>query len=123
MTFLPSSIHLLLANISNRYLRLFDLRAPSIPAMKVVTKLCGIAADPLDPHRIASFGDSAVTIWDVRKIMQLLLSYFPNVMRWLMGLGLNLGLLIPILSSRALGEEHSPRWKKTSVLGFGRIKS
>ena len=68
-------MHLLLANISNWYLRLFDLRAPSIPAMNVVTKLCGIAADPLDPHRIASFGDSAVTIWDVRKIMQPLLIF------------------------------------------------
>ncbi len=75
LTFLPSSMHLLLAGISNRYLRLFDLRAPSIPAMNVATKLCGIAADPLDSHRIASFGDSAVTIWDVRKIMQPLLIF------------------------------------------------
>jgi len=65
-------MHLLLANIFNRYLRLFDLRAPS---MSLVTKLCGIAADPLDPHRIASFGDSAVTIWDVRKILQPLLIF------------------------------------------------
>lgn len=75
LTFLYSSMHLLLASISNRYLRLFDLRAPSIPALNVGTKISGIAADSFDSHRIASFGDSSVTIWDVRKLMQPLLVF------------------------------------------------
>ena len=70
LSFLPSSTHLLLANTSNRFLRLFDLRSPSIPAVTVTAKVHGIAIDPFDSHRIASFSDSTVTVWDVRKFLQ-----------------------------------------------------
>jgi len=70
LAFLPSSTHLLLANISNRSLRLFDLRTPSIPAITATARVHGIATDPFDPHRIASFSDSTVTVWDVRKFLQ-----------------------------------------------------
>jgi hypothetical protein len=75
LAFLPSSAHLLLSNISNRFLRLFDLRAPSIPPLNFATKLHGIAVDSFDSHRIASFGESTVTIWDIRKFLQPTISF------------------------------------------------
>jgi len=75
LSFLPSATHLLLANISNRFLRLFDLRTPSIPAVTVTAKVHGIATDPFDPHRIASFSDSTVTVWDLRKFLQPLMVF------------------------------------------------
>ena len=75
LAFLPSSAHLILSNISNRFLRLFDLRAPSIPSLNFATRLHGIAVDSFDPHRLASFCDSTVTVWDIRKFLQPLLTF------------------------------------------------
>jgi len=75
LAFLPSSTHLLLAGISHRWLRLFDLRSPSIPSVNVASKVHGIATDPFDPHRIACFGDASITVWDARKLNQPTLTF------------------------------------------------
>lgn len=74
LAFLPSSTHLLLAGISLRWLRLFDLRSPSTAA-NVASKVHGIATDPFDPQHIACFGDAVVSIWDARKLHQPLLTF------------------------------------------------
>ena len=75
LAFLPSSSHLLLAGISHRWLRLFDLRSPSTPAVNVASKVHGIATDPFDPHRVACFGDGVISVWDARKLHQPLLMF------------------------------------------------
>ncbi|KAG7098505.1 hypothetical protein E1B28_000449 [Marasmius oreades] len=83
LAFLPDSSHLLLAGISSRWLRLFDLRArPSSsnnntnlqngtgggPVANVASKVQGVVTDPFDPHRVASWGDGVVTVWDARNL-------------------------------------------------------
>ncbi|KAF8907863.1 hypothetical protein CPB84DRAFT_1813441 [Gymnopilus junonius] len=68
LAFLPKSTHLLLAGISHRWLRLFDLRAPAMAPINVASKVHGIATDPYDPHRIACFGDAVVNVWDIRQL-------------------------------------------------------
>lgn len=75
LAFLPSSTNLILAGISHRWLRLFDLRSPSTPAVNVNAKVHGIATDPFDPHRIACYGDSTVTIWDARRLTHPVLQF------------------------------------------------
>lgn len=75
LAFLPASTHLLLAGISHRWLRLFDLRSPSIAPFNVASKVHGIATDPFDPHRIACVGDAVITIWDARRLNQPLLMF------------------------------------------------
>ena len=72
--FLPQSMHLLLAGISSRWLRLFDLRSPGYTT-NVASKVQGIATDPFDQYRIACFGDHVVTVWDARKLLLPLLSF------------------------------------------------
>ncbi|KAI6037567.1 hypothetical protein EDC04DRAFT_2702091 [Pisolithus marmoratus] len=59
LSFLPQSTCLLLAGMSFRWFRLFDLRSP--------TKVSGIATNVIDPHQVACCGDGTVTIWDIRK--------------------------------------------------------
>ncbi|KAG5638636.1 hypothetical protein H0H81_011355 [Sphagnurus paluster] len=73
--FLPKSTHLLLAGISHRWLRLFDLRSPVPPTTNVSSKIQGIATDPFDPHRIACFGEGTVTLWDARRLQVPVLSF------------------------------------------------
>ncbi|RDB16246.1 SEH-associated protein 4 [Hypsizygus marmoreus] len=68
VSFLPQSTHLLLAGISHRWLRLFDLRSPVSSYTSVASKVQGIATDPFDPHRVACFGEGTVTVWDSRKL-------------------------------------------------------
>jgi WD repeat-containing protein mio len=75
VSFLPNSTHLLLAGISYRWLRLFDLRSPTPSTTNVASKVHGISTDPFDPHRIACFGDGAVTVWDARRLPQPLLTF------------------------------------------------
>ncbi|KAF8167441.1 hypothetical protein B0H34DRAFT_645099 [Crassisporium funariophilum] len=70
LSFLPSSTHLLLAGISHRWLRLFDLRSPALAALNVASKVQGIATDPYDAHRIACFGDGIISVWDARRLTQ-----------------------------------------------------
>ncbi|KAF7424357.1 hypothetical protein PC9H_009664 [Pleurotus ostreatus] len=75
LSFIPKSTHLLLAGISYRWLRLFDLRN-SIPSTShVAAKVHGIATDPFDQHRIACHGDGIVSIWDARKLNHPLLTF------------------------------------------------
>ncbi|KDQ55662.1 hypothetical protein JAAARDRAFT_180432 [Jaapia argillacea MUCL 33604] len=75
VAFLPHSPHLLLAGISHRWLRLFDLRSPMPSTTNVASKVHGIATDPFDPYRIGTFGDGTVTIWDSRRLPHPLLTF------------------------------------------------
>ena len=75
LSFLPNSTHLLLAGISHRWLRLFDLRSPVPSTTNVASKVHGISTDPFDPHRIACFGDGSVTVWDARRLPHPLITF------------------------------------------------
>ncbi|GBE80545.1 WD40 repeat-like protein [Sparassis crispa] len=75
VAFLPHSPTLLLAGISHRWLRLFDLRDPLAAPTTVASKVHGIATDPLEPHRIGCFGEGVATIWDTRHLTQPLLTF------------------------------------------------
>ncbi|KIK80016.1 hypothetical protein PAXRUDRAFT_833780 [Paxillus rubicundulus Ve08.2h10] len=75
LSFLPQSTHLLLAGISARWLRLFDLRSPIPPTTNVASKVSGIATNPTDPHQVACCGDGTVTVWDVRRLSNPLLTF------------------------------------------------
>lgn len=72
LAWLPKSTHLLMASMSSRWLRLFDLRSPVPSSINVAAKVSQIATDPFDSHRIASFGDGIVTMWDTRKLHPLI---------------------------------------------------
>ena len=74
LAFLPSSTHLLLAGISHRWLRLFDLRSQTT-GINVASKVNGITTDPFDPYRVACFGDGVINVWDARKLHQPLLMF------------------------------------------------
>ncbi|KAL0954758.1 hypothetical protein HGRIS_003708 [Hohenbuehelia grisea] len=75
LSFLPKSNGLLLAGISHRWLRLFDLRTPMPSTSNVACKVQGITTDPFDPHRFGSFGDGVVSLWDHRKLVHPLLTF------------------------------------------------
>ena len=51
LSFLPNSTHLLLASISYRWLRLFDLRSPIPATTNVASKVYGIPIRP-SPNRV-----------------------------------------------------------------------
>lgn len=73
--FLPQSTTLLLAGISHRWLRLFDIRTAVPSTTNAASKIQGIVTDPFDPHRIASFGDGLISLWDSRKLSQAVMSF------------------------------------------------
>jgi WD40 repeat protein len=75
LSFVPQSVSLLLAGISYRWLRLFDLRSQAPFAINVALKVHGIVTDPFDAHRIACFGDGIVTVWDTRKLTTAMLTF------------------------------------------------
>lgn len=75
VAFLPSSSNLLLAGISHRWLRLFDLRSPQDTPLSVASKVHVVVTDPFEPHRIGCFGDNVATIWDARRLTQPLLTF------------------------------------------------
>ncbi|KAI0699585.1 hypothetical protein BC835DRAFT_1267644 [Cytidiella melzeri] len=75
VAFLPQSTTLLLAGVSYRWLRLFDLRTPQPAVLTASSKVQGIATDPFDPHRIGCFGDGIATIWDARRMTHPLLTF------------------------------------------------
>ncbi|TRM67809.1 hypothetical protein BD626DRAFT_564707 [Schizophyllum amplum] len=75
VSFLPQSTHLLLAGLSSRWLRLFDLRSAMPSTTSAASKVSGLAPDPFDPHRVASFGDGVVSVWDIRRIQSPLLTF------------------------------------------------
>ncbi|KAJ7229086.1 hypothetical protein GGX14DRAFT_416631 [Mycena pura] len=60
--------HLLLAGMSFRWLRLLDIRLPTPAVTSVLAKVQGIASDPFDAHRIATFGDGFISVWDARRL-------------------------------------------------------
>lgn len=74
VAFLPSSSSLLLAGISHRWLRLFDLRSPQ-DTLVVASKVHVVVTDPFEQHRIGCFGDNVATIWDARRLTQPLLTF------------------------------------------------
>ncbi|KAH9932531.1 uncharacterized protein B0H18DRAFT_1083268 [Fomitopsis serialis] len=75
VAFLPTSSSLLLAGISHRWLRLFDLRSPQDSPLSVASKVHVVVTDPFEPHRIGCFGDNVATIWDARRLAQPLLTF------------------------------------------------
>ncbi|KZT04227.1 WD40 repeat-like protein [Laetiporus sulphureus 93-53] len=75
IVFLPSSPTQLLAGMSHRWLKLFDMRAPQSSPKTIATKVNGIVTDPLDPYRIACFEEGTVTVWDTRKLEGGLLTF------------------------------------------------
>ncbi|TFY61875.1 hypothetical protein EVJ58_g4227 [Rhodofomes roseus] len=75
VAFLPTSSNLLLAGISHRWLRLFDLRSPQDSPLSVASKVHAVVTDPFEPHRIGCFGDNVATIWDARRLSQPLLTF------------------------------------------------
>ncbi|GAW04234.1 WD repeat-containing protein [Lentinula edodes] len=76
LAWLPQNTHpyLLLAGLSPRWLRLFDIRNPAGSGAgasyvsSIATKVTGIATDPFDTTRFATWGDGVVTVWDLRKL-------------------------------------------------------
>ncbi|KAH7107973.1 hypothetical protein BKA62DRAFT_680564 [Auriculariales sp. MPI-PUGE-AT-0066] len=79
LSFLAGSSRLLAAAVSNRWLRLYDLRASTAVAAALASGsaprqgsnkgIVELAVDPLDPLRVATFGDdSVVRIWDHRAL-------------------------------------------------------
>ncbi|CAL1705967.1 unnamed protein product [Somion occarium] len=75
LAWLPKSTTLLVAGVSHRWLKLFDFRNHEPAVQNVASKVHGIVTDPFDPHRIASFADSVVSIWDTRRLTQPLLTF------------------------------------------------
>lgn len=75
LSFLPQSTCLLLAGMSSRWFRLFDLRSPMSAATSVASKVSGIATNAIDLHQVGCYGDGTVTIWDIRKLPQPLLTF------------------------------------------------
>lgn len=75
LAFAPDAHYLLWAGISNRWLRLFDVRTQVPSTTNVATKVQGIATDPFVPSRIATFGDGIVSIWDSRRLPQPILTF------------------------------------------------
>ncbi|OAX33040.1 hypothetical protein K503DRAFT_786787 [Rhizopogon vinicolor AM-OR11-026] len=65
LAFLPQSVHLLLAGISARWLRLSNLRTrtrtPTPATTNIATKVHEIVTSPIDPHQIACCGDGILT--------------------------------------------------------------
>jgi WD repeat-containing protein mio len=69
LSFSTQSNCLLWAGISNRWLRLFDLRTAVPSTTNVANKVQGIATDPYEPHHIGTFCDGIVSIWDSRRLL------------------------------------------------------
>ena len=74
LAWLPKNPQLLLAGISHRWLQLFDTRTSASPA-KAASKVHGIATDPFDAHRVACYSEGIVSIWDIRRFSQPVLTF------------------------------------------------
>lgn len=75
LAWLPDNSQLLLAGISHRWLQLYDLRSPASSPAKAASKVHGIATDPFDAHRVACFSEGIVSIWDIRRFTQPVLTF------------------------------------------------
>ncbi|KAI0744299.1 hypothetical protein C8Q80DRAFT_889791 [Daedaleopsis nitida] len=75
LAWLPNNSQLLLAGISHRWLQLYDLRNPASSPAKAASKVHGIATDPFDTHRVACFSEGIVSVWDIRRFTQPVLTF------------------------------------------------
>lgn len=75
VSWLPKSTSLLLAGVSHRWLRLFDLRSHTPLMANIASKVHGIATDPFDQHQFGCFGDGVANIWDIRNWTHPLLTF------------------------------------------------
>lgn len=75
LAWLPQSNHLLAAGLSQRILRLFDLRNSAPAVASAPGRIYALSTDPFEPHHLAATGDGVVTLWDVRKLPVQLLSF------------------------------------------------
>lgn len=75
LSWIPNSPQLLLAGVSHRWLQLFDLRSPTSAILKAASKVHGIATDPFDSNRVACYSDGIVSIWDIRRFTQPMLTF------------------------------------------------
>ncbi|KAH8077520.1 hypothetical protein BXZ70DRAFT_1053623, partial [Cristinia sonorae] len=66
VSWVPKSTSVLLAGVSHRWLRVFDLRIPTAHIHTVASKVQGISTDPFDEHRVACFGEGQINVWDAR---------------------------------------------------------
>lgn len=77
VAFLPHASNLLVAGVSQRWLRLFDLResySQTNPLSTNTKSVHGLRVDPFDPNRFASFEDGYIRIWDSRRFSNPLLT-------------------------------------------------
>ena len=75
VAFLPSSPNSIAAGVSNLWLRMFDLRKEGTHVAQASAKVHGIVTDPFNTHRIATYGEGAVYVWDSRRITAPLLTF------------------------------------------------
>jgi hypothetical protein len=68
VAYVSGSNHLVLAGMSFRWFRLLDIRTPVPAVTSFAAKVQSIVTDPHDAHRIATFGDGGISIWDARKL-------------------------------------------------------
>jgi WD40 repeat protein len=68
LTWLPQSNHLLVVGLSQRLLRLFDLRSSAPAVAQAPGRVSALSSDPFEPHHLAAAGDGVVTVWDLRKL-------------------------------------------------------
>ncbi|KAJ7667588.1 hypothetical protein DFH06DRAFT_1182943 [Mycena polygramma] len=68
VAYVSNSNHLLLAGMSFRWFRLLDIRTPVPAVTSFAAKVQNIVTDPFDAHRIATFGDGTISMWDARKL-------------------------------------------------------
>lgn len=75
LAWLPRSNHILAAGLSQRVLRLFDLRTSAAAVANAQGRVYSLATDPFEPHHLAATGDGVVTLWDLRKLPVQLLTF------------------------------------------------
>nr|XP_054767696.1 GATOR complex protein MIOS-like [Lytechinus pictus] len=76
MAWLPHQPLSLMVGQGQKNLRLYDIRDPSKHKSSAITKsVYGISADPLYEHRLASFFEDQMNIWDLRHFEKPVLSF------------------------------------------------
>jgi WD40 repeat protein len=75
LAWLPQSNNILAAGLSQRLLRLFDLRSSAPAVANAPGRVYTLSTDPFEPHHLAATGDGVVTLWDVRKLPVQLLTF------------------------------------------------
>jgi len=75
LTWLPQHNNLLVAGLSHRLVRLFDLRSSAPAVAHAPGRVYALSPDPFEPHHLAAAGDGIVTLWDVRKLPAALLIF------------------------------------------------